>query len=375
MKSKWVPKIALITDSFNIGGGLDHIYEIARGLKNFQFDIFAQGGDAQNIFSKLKNVHTYNKGYYPNYILKQEIDLIHIHHLKPLLQFFKNPLRSYSIPILFTAHGMHIHKYDFLKGVKSKFYKILRCYLEYYLFKSIDEVICVSKEDLEYMKQSYNIKQATYIPNFKDFSKLKKYTTRLNIDHRKEYGLPDKILLFLSVARFEFQKGYDILVRAIKILKESQTEKTFKFIFVGDGPELNKIKKLVKLYEISELIIFLGKIPQPYKIMRACDAFILPSRWEGLPITLIEAGFFKLPVIASETYGNREVIDNHITGLLFKTNDYADLANVIKKFINKEYNVEAMKEKLFAKIKNTYNLENNLTRINLLYQRHLNIYT
>ena len=83
--------IHMVTDNFSTGGGLEHIFQIVRGMPAHDFRIFAKAGDALEKFSGLSNVATCSQGFRPALVLKPKPDLVHIHHLLPLLAFFLYP--------------------------------------------------------------------------------------------------------------------------------------------------------------------------------------------------------------------------------------------------------------------------------------------
>lgn len=158
-------RIALLTDQFVVGGGAEHIFQICRGMPEVEFGIFADGGDDTGRFEDLLNVRLFRGGYTPQEVLGFKPDLIHVHHLRPLARLFLNPLRRYRMPVYFTAHGMHIHQYEFLKGIRSALKYRLRFQLERYLFHRVDKVVAVSREDCRFIEAAYRVRGCEYIPN------------------------------------------------------------------------------------------------------------------------------------------------------------------------------------------------------------------
>ena len=138
------------------------------------------------------------------------------------------------------------------------------------------------------------------------------------------------------------------------------------FVFVGDGPEFEALKDLGRALKVNDHISFLGARTDVYDILGAADAFLLPSRWEGLPIVLLETGLLKVPVIASDTYGNREIIGK-TNGVLFKNLDHRALAEVIRKVLSGEYDLGACAENLYNEIHANYSLEKMLAGLKEIY--------
>ncbi len=315
-------KIALVTDSFTTGGGLEHIYQICSGMPDVEFGVFAKDGDAKEKFKQLSNVKIFSSGYYEKYIKAFNPNIVHIHHLKPLIQLY-----NIDIKTVFTVHGVHLHKYEFINGIKSKILRFLRLSLEKYLYKRVDEIITVSDDDKTYLKKYYDI-DAEVIYNGIDYAPIEQISQSKE-QLKNMLNIPQEKQIYLTVARFDFAKAYDVLIIAIKNLRDNGQLDKQLFMFVGDGDLLEEMKSLVNRLKLNDNIIFMGRRNDIYELMKAADCFILPSRWEGLPITLIEAIACKLPIIASDTYGNRTVYNVANQVRLFKNLDAKDLSQKI----------------------------------------------
>lgn len=340
-------KIALVTDSFTIGGGLEHIYQICLGMPDIDFGVFAKDGNAKDKFELLPNVKIFSSGYDEKYIKSFNPDIVHIHHLKPLLKLYKMDAKT-----IFTVHGVHLHKYEFVNGFKAMALKVLRLNLEKYLYKSVDKIITVSDDDKAFLKEYYKI-DSEVIYNGIDYRPIEQIVLSKE-ELRDKLNLQKDKQIYLTVARFDFPKGYDILINAIKILKDKKMLKNKLFLFVGDGELTNEMKNLVDESELNENIIFMGKRTDVYELMKSADCFILPSRWEGFPITLIEAMACNLPIIASNTYGNRTVKSLEQNINLFDNLDSLDLSKKILEFKDVKYSVILSIKKMMLNTKGIY---------------------
>jgi glycosyltransferase involved in cell wall biosynthesis len=359
-------RIHLVTDQFSLGGGIEHIYQITKGMEDIQFGVFAEPGPAAAKFNQLENVEIHDKGYAPGYIMEKSPDIVHIHHLKPLVSFFKNPFAIYKVPIIFTAHGLHIHKYEFFNSIRAKINYFLRFQLEKRILRKPNRIIAVSQEDKQFMEENYHLTNVIYLTNGIDFSTVTAAKQQSKKELRKQLDLPVDDFLFITVARFDFQKGYDILINALSSIKDTLNKTNCRFIFIGDGTEFETMKQLSERLSVSQYIRFLGARTDVYDFLRAGDVFLLPSRWEGLPIVLLETGLLKLPVIASNTYGNREIL-KQTNGILFKNRDTRELAKVIKDVLEKKYDLPAYAENLFKEVQSNYNLQKMLSGLKELY--------
>ena len=359
-------RVHLVTDQFNLGGGIEHIYQVARGLKDIRFRIFGQPGPAVEKFKNLQNAEIYDRGFSPDQVMEKSPDLVHFHHLRPLISFFRNPFHRWKVPVIYTAHGLHIHKYEFYDSMAAKIKYFLRFRLEKRFFRKPYRIIAVSQEDQRFMEGKYRLKNVTYLTNGMDFSAVTAGGGGSKEELRKKLDLPAGEFLFVTVARFDFQKGYDILIKALSLIKSDLAENRCRFVFVGDGTEFEVMKQLSERLSVSQFIRFMGARTDVYDILRAGDVFLLPSRWEGLPIVLLETGLLKLPVIASDTYGNREVVKES-NGILFKNRDSGVLAKIITEVLNGKYDLAAYGENMYREVQDNYSLGKMLSGLRELY--------
>ena len=115
-----------------------------------------------------------------------------------------------------------------------------------------------------------------------------------------------------SVGRLAHVKGYDRLIKAIAMLADPSVV----LLLVGDGPERETIKTLAVDHGIAERVIFAGYQSDPARYLSAMDLFVLPSRSEGVSISLLEAMANGVPVAATDVGANREVLDGGGSGVL-----------------------------------------------------------
>lgn len=138
--------------------------------------------------------------------------------------------------------------------------------------------------------------------NLDEFQTKKKYS-------EKEY------IEFLHVGRFSDQKNHIMLINAFAdALKQNPK---LRLVLVGDGPLLGEVKEKVLLLGIGENVEFLGLRTDVNNLMNNADVFLLPSKYEGMPISLIEAMASGLPIIATNVGGVSDMI-NERSGLLIQ---------------------------------------------------------
>lgn len=115
---------------------------------------------------------------------------------------------------------------------------------------------------------------------------------------REEMNLGDSLAV-VCVARFRPEKNHGFLIEVLRELVKKR--KDVVFVFAGDGPCEDEIKEKAREYGIEEHTRFLGMRTDVPEILQAVDAFVLPSIWEGLPVTAIEAQAAGLHCVVSDT--------------------------------------------------------------------------
>lgn len=130
--------------------------------------------------------------------------------------------------------------------------------------------------------------------------------------HPGDSGIPTVV----TVARFAPQKDHDLLLRAAASLSCP-----FHIVFVGDGPTESTVRALARQLGIGDRIQFLGPRLDVPEILAAAHIFALPSKWEGFPLSILEAMRAELPVIASDVGGVSEAVIDETNGFLVRAGD------------------------------------------------------
>jgi len=141
---------------------------------------------------------------------------------------------------------------------------------------------------------------------------------------RGENELSSKFLWF-AAGRLETVKDYPTLLGAMALLPEAAT-----LVIAGDGPLKEELLQLCASLGLSKRVRFLGFEPEVRRWMRAADGFVLTSLWEGLPMSLLEAGACAVPSVATDVRGSREVIVEG-TGVLATAGSVQDVAEAMRR--------------------------------------------
>ena len=140
---------------------------------------------------------------------------------------------------------------------------------------------------------------------------------------RREFELGDEFVWF-AAGRLDPVKDYPNLLRAMAMLPLSA-----RLVIAGAGPCEQELRRLTADLDLGRRVRFLGFEPDVRRWMRAADGYVLSSRWEGLPMGLLEAAACALPAVATDVPGSREVVVHEQTGWLTPACDSAALAKTM----------------------------------------------
>jgi glycosyltransferase involved in cell wall biosynthesis len=140
-------------------------------------------------------------------------------------------------------------------------------------------------------------------------------------------GASDRPLV-LAIARLVPQKGLQHLIAAAAHVPEAV------FAVAGEGPERAALEQAAKTAGVSDRFHFLGRRADIPELLAASDVFVLPSLFEGLPVSVLEAMAARTPVVASDVPGTREAVIDRATGLLVAPADAMALARGIRCALN-----------------------------------------
>ena len=172
----------------------------------------------------------------------------------------------------------------------------------------------------------------------------------------------------VNVARIIHQiKGQDILIKALKECKDRGMKFTCQLVGeVNDTKSFEYLQELIERFDLSEEIKFLGKRSDVPDLLSQSDLFILPSRLEGLPLSLLEGMAARLPVIASNISGSAELVKPGKNGLLFETENHLDLADKISYLYDHREEMEHLAQ-------NAYEYAQGFD-ISMMYENYWNLY-
>lgn len=280
-----------------------------------------------------------------NIIKEWDLDVIHTHTEFGIGTFARVIGKQFDIPIVHTYHTMYE---DYVHYITKGYFdgpskKIVEYLTKFYCDKTIEELIVPTKKTYDLFKEKYKYDRNVHIiPTGIEIDRFykEKIDEKKLKEKRKELGIKDDELAILYVGRIASEKSIDFLINnQVEILKQN---KKSKLVIVGDGPDLENYKKLVKKHKIEDNVIFTGKVPwvDVPLYYNLADIFVTASHTETQGLTVIEAMAASLPVVALDDESFRNTVIDGLTGYLFKNKkEYVSRINELLKDKKKRENM------------------------------------
>lgn len=322
------------------------------GVKLFEVPFTRNPLDFSNLkaLKKIKEIQKKNK-----------YDIVHVH--TPVASFVtRYALRNEKkLKIVYTCHGFHFYK----DGPLINW--ILFYPLEKIAAKWTDTLVTINSEDYEIAK-GFTLRNNGQVFEMHGVGIEKdKYVTE-NFDkseYRKKLGLNDDDFVILVLAELNKNKNHIQLIKAMNLLKDKYPN--IKAIFAGTGPLENDIKKQIKDNGLEDKISLLGWRNDVKELINSSDLVGLFSKREGLGKCLLEAMICGKCVIATNTRGPRELIEQDVNGFMFGVDDIETTAKSIEN-IYSNLEIRNKFEKNVIDTANRYLLDNVLDELNRIYK-------
>ncbi len=283
-------------------------------------------------------------------------DIIHAHSTKAgvIARFWSAVLGIKSV--IFTAHG-----WVFTEG-KRYIERWVTAQVEKLMAKFTTKIICVSEFDKN-LALKFNIAPESKLITIHNGVDPMVFAESLKSKNFKKF---DNEIYITFVGRLAPQKDIFLLIDAVEPIDG------IKVLVVGDGELRNKVEKYISEKKLNNKIKLLGERFDVPDILAQSDIFVLPSKWEGLPLTIIEAMMSKLPVVATAVGGVPELVDDGITGILVPPGDVKALRFAIKKLVEHPDLRIKMGENGHKKAMEKFKLEDMLVKTLNVYYEVLN---
>lgn len=293
----------------------------------FGSEILKLGGNIYNLPSEKSNPYKYFKQL-KNIMKKYKI--IHINMLSAA-----NILPVMAAKAAGVKHIIvHSHNSNTPSGVLRK---VLDKLNRNYLMKNATEFWACSRLAGEWLfglsicsgnkfKLIYNAVDSSFF-NY-DMRNRKKIRKELNIDNKFVIG---------HVGRFCYQKNHDFLIRMFNLYLKTNPDSVL--LLIGEGELKSSIKNIVDNFGINDKVLFLGTTNKVYEYLSVFDLFVLPSRFEGLPVVGIEAQAVGINCIFSDLISSELKINDNVVFSPLDEKIWVDKINCVKSLKLKDNNI------------------------------------
>lgn len=268
-------------------------------------------------------------------IKSEKTDLIHSHHR--IFDFISSiAARISGIPSVMTVHSI-------VTGKKLLSYKA-------------DRLIAVSEAVKEHLVKYFSVaeKRIVVLPNGIDPSIYS------SVHRRHDHGT-----VYLGfIGRLSLEKGIDILLGSCESLIASGVK--FKLLVAGSGELENDVIRFQAKY--PQYCDFRGNIADISEVYSQIDYLILPSRVDPFPFTMLECGFFNLPLIAAKVDGIAELIRDGVNGRLIQSNNVQMLTNAILRAVENPEESKKWGENLWQTVNAGFLIDRHISKLHEIYQ-------
>lgn len=284
------------------------------GVRCFQI------GFSRNVWNIRGHLDAYKQ--YRRLLKKIKPEFIHTH--TPVASaIVRVAAHQENIRVIYTAHGFH-----FYKG--GAFRNWLIYYpVEWLLSFWTDVLVTINKEDYMRAKKRFHAKRTEYVHGVGiDVSKFRDGLIDAE-EKRKSLKLKKDDIMLLSVGELNENKNHSVVIQALAEMNNSRIH----YFIAGSGKLKAKLEQLSEKLGIEKQIHLLGYRNDIRQLLQMADIYLLPSRREGLNVSLMEAMASGVPCIVSRIRGNVDLI-GYKKGVLFNPNNAIGVKNVIIKIMN-----------------------------------------
>lgn len=272
--------------------------------------------------------------------------------------------KQFHTKVIYTAHGFH-----FFHGAPLKNWLIFYP-VEKILSYKTDCLITINEEDYNLAKKKFHANQTEFVygvgidKNKFDFEMTKEERDQL----RDSLGIKKDDFVMIIVGELNKNKNQIMVIEAMKSIVK-QNDK-IKLLLAGTGKLENYYKEKVKEYKLEDKIIFTGYRRDIPQLLKISDLLLSLSKREGLPLNVMEALICRLPIIATNCRGNRDLVKKNVNGYIIEIDNIKELNEAINKIYHKKDTVFQQENKSIAE---KYTLENVMNQMERIYKKKVTI--
>lgn len=245
---------------------------------------------------------------------------------------------NFRTKILYNAHGWYFNAQ--ISDKKKRIFALI----EKILALKTNKIINISKSEYE-SALKYKIapkRKVCIIENGIDFTKFKN-NDKNREETRKKYNIKEDEILIGVVGRLSEQKDPMTMIKAFELVNKEKNNT--KLIYVGSGELEEEVKQYAKEKNILDRVIITGWVNNVEQYIPAFDIAVLPSKWEGFGLVLVEYMACDKPIVASNIGGIADIIKDKENGLLCNPDNDKEISKKILYMINNEKLIKEISNK------------------------------
>jgi len=292
-------------------------------------------------------------------INSENYDIVHCHGARAnfIAMFFK---RKIKVPMITTIHS------DYRLDFKDNFYKrLVFTSLNTFALKRFDYYIAISDTFKQMLVERGFKKDSIFIAyNGIDLEKNLTYVEKEDFLRRYNIDAKNKKIVGI-VARLDKVKDHETFIKGAKEVLDKRDDVIF--LIAGNGNDEERLRELVKEFDIEKSIHFLGFVNDPYSLFNAIDINTLTSVSESFPYVILEGARLKKPIVSTKVGGVGKLIRNGETGYLIDVGDYKAFGDRINSLLDNEEDIKLFGENLYKEVERNYSSD-------AMAQTHIDIY-
>ncbi|MBN2062871.1 MAG: glycosyltransferase [Deltaproteobacteria bacterium] len=235
-----------------------------------------------------------------------------------------------------------------------------------------DAIVCPSELTRDDYRQMLDLDpgKITVIYNGVEISRFQSVEQTLRECYRRELRITGNDCVIGFVGRFDSVKNLDGLIHAFSLLPPNHRNNS-KLLLIGDGSEYEAIKKVVQASGLETNVILPGMKRDVPKFLSVMDIYVQPSKFEGVPNSVLEAMASGLPVIATDVGGLREIIHDGESGILLEPGQDEALSLAISKLITHPEKRRQLGNNAQNRVTELFSIDKMVSDYEIMYKRIL----
>ena len=359
-------KILHVIDSFDLGGAQEALINLVACADRSRFEIEVATMHGRGVYwerfrALAVPVHSLSPHKFaPLYVwnllrllLTGDFDLVHCHLIASNL--VAKPLAALvGVPVRFNHDQANDRQRDKLRLALDKWTNRLSTH-----------ICAVSASIVDFLVKREGIppEKISLVHNAIDLRRFTPAPER-RAAWRSEWNLPLDTPVIAGVGRLNYQKNFALVLEIAAEVR--RTHPRAIFVIAGTGPEERVLRE-----SAGENVRFLGLVADPARLYDAVDFLLMPSRFEGLPMALLEAMAMRVPVVASRLDGIAEIIADGVDGILATPASKDEFAAHVRTLLDDPARAADIAERASQKVAASFSAEQMTRKVEALYTRYL----